>query len=110
MSQYPYEQSQPSYPQSYPQDQPPYQGYPQQPYPPAQQPAYGQQQPMPQPVYYAPPPPVQVNVVQNAGLPASGKRINHGLHIALSFFTGGLWLFVYIPMVRYRRRHTVYLR
>lgn len=123
MSQYPYEQQpQQGYPQQYAPEQPGYQGYPQPQYPasqtgyypqatPVDQPPQQQYPAQPQPVYYMPQPqPIQVNVTQNAGYPVRGKGINHGLHIALSFFTGGLWLLVYIPMVRSRRKHTVYLR
>lgn len=33
------------------------------------------------------------------------KRINHPLHIILSILTGGLWLFVYIPMLMKRPKY-----
>lgn len=69
-------------------------------YPPTQ-PYYQQPQPG-----YSYPPPVQVNVVQNAGggrVPMK-KGLNHLLHWTLTFFTGGLWLFVYIPLLLKRRK------
>lgn len=37
------------------------------------------------------------------------KPVNHILHIILSVLTGGLWLFVYIPiLIRYGRRNKAY--
>lgn len=114
MSQYPYEpqQPEPAFPQQYPQDQVPpgyggalYQASAQQGYYPPQG-GYPQQ-----PVYYAPPP-VQVNVTQNAfaQLAVRQRRVNHALHVTLTIFTSGLWLFVYIPLVRKRRRQVVVYR
>lgn len=93
-----------SYQQPGPWDQPQAGQQPTQPYPP-QQPYYQQPQPG-----YGYPPPVQVNVVQNAGYGAVAvrQRINHGLHWMLIIFTGGLWLFVYIPMCMKRRKVVVY--
>jgi hypothetical protein len=87
----------PQYPPAYPPQYPP-QGYTQQPY---GAPPQG----------YYPPPPVQVNVVQNNGHPpvAVRKRLNHALHITLSFFTGGAWLLVYVPLLM-KRRKIVYYR
>ena len=74
--------------------------------------AYGQppQQPYYAPPGYYPPQPVQVNVVQNAGPGAVAviKPINHTLHWVLIFFTGGLWLLVYIPLLKKRRKIVVY--
>lgn len=108
MSQYPYEPQQPAYP-GQPQDAAPQ--YPAQPYSQAPQPAYPAQGYPQQPAYYPPPAPVQVNVNQYAGAPVfARKRINHGLHISLTFFTSGLWLFVYIPMLRRARRQVVVYR
>lgn len=76
---------------------------------------YGQPQYAPpqqgyvQPPYGAPQPPVVVNVTQNAsGGVAMIKPINHFLHWVLILFTGGLWLFVYVPLLMKRRKVVVY--
>jgi hypothetical protein len=112
VSQYPYEQypydqqpqQQPAYPQQYPQqygepaDQVPYQ------HPGYAQPGYQR------PVYVAPPQPVQVNVTQYAGSSpvVVRKPVNHLLHFCLTLLTGGLWLFVWIPVAMRGGKTTVY--
>lgn len=38
------------------------------------------------------------------------KPVNHILHLILSVLTGGLWLFVYVPLlIRYGRRNKAYV-
>lgn len=58
------------------------------------------------------PQPVVVNVVQNAygGRPVVVRgRVNHKLHALLTIFTGGAWLFVWIPVaIRGGKKVVVY--
>jgi hypothetical protein len=92
----PYGQPQDAIPPQYQQPQYPPQRYPQQP--------YG----APPPGYYQPP--IQVNVVQNAGYRPVAVRqgVNHRLHFWLTFFTGGLWLIVWIPLAMKGKKTVVY--
>ena len=92
----PYGQPQDAVPAQYQRPTYPSQGYPQQPY---GAPPQG---------YY--PSPVTVNVVQNAGgRPiVMRRRVNHALHFWLTIFTGGAWLFVWIPLAIKGKKTVVY--